>query len=457
MKALYQYLVLFVTVIMAFVLTGCTNDDDIGVSYSEYKDAVVGEWYAELGEKDGVQQRITFEFAQDGAFSVLSTYTSGLDFDYKKGGGSYTVSGNKLHENYVIYGEKGSTDYEIRSVGEYDMHLFLRSNQLEEVDYRIVETIQMKVGETQYVSVSNPNFHPDEYVSDDELIVKVDDTGTVQALRQGTAYILIRSSIGTAVIRVVVETDTYIDDFVKYMGEPISVATKAYGNLHGDSYNEDFNYYLRGYFLQDDKVEQVVFIHNTDGVVEGVTIRLRELSDIENIRHAFYRSYQFLNEKDGVQYYLATKLARKIRINVKESTGIIEYYYGSAKDPFAEADDYAKHLASMTAEEIAAENNVSVDMLKLLQDYFGSVDFDVNDVFPALSVHFNWEIGKIDMMALFPQKEVTFEDLDTWYGQNYISTGYDADSYMYMCLEPHMYVAFKKRNETSYYVLYNVQ
>ena len=45
MKKINKYVSLFVAVVIAFTLVGCTSDDDIGISYSDYQNSVVGEWY----------------------------------------------------------------------------------------------------------------------------------------------------------------------------------------------------------------------------------------------------------------------------------------------------------------------------------------------------------------------------------------------------------------------------
>ena len=457
MKKINKYVSLFVAVVIAFTLVGCTSDDDIGISYSDYQNFVVGEWYVEVGDNRDFKQRIVFEFTQDGYFCLLNTGVTVNNSYYDEGEGTYSVNGNKLNESFIINGVKNSAEYEIRSVNKYDMHLFLKANQQEETDYRIVETIQMKEGDTHNVSINDPDFYPDEYVSDDDLVAKVDNTGKIQAVRQGTAYILIHSSIGTAVIRVVVETESYIDDYVKYMGEHISAPTKAYGNIYHDAYYEEYGSNIRAFYLQEDKVDIVSFYYNKDQIVEGVVIGLRELTDIEKIRYAFCRSYEYIDTKDGIQNYSTIKNARKIFINFNESTGNIVYYYESTEEPFKEANDYVKHLASMSAAEIAAECGVAVEYLQLLQLVFGYVEFNVSDVFPQLHIIFDWDKGKISKMRLYPRKDITFESIDAWYRQNYILTGYDElGSYMYRSINPEMFIGIDQESDSSYYVFYDL-
>lgn len=442
MKSIYHYIGILLIALLSIPLVGCSDDDDIGSGYSEYRDAVVGEWYAGVSANIDFMERIVFEFGKDGSFFIVSNAVSSQNYEYEKGEGSYTVNGKILKETYTMYGMSGGGDYEIKSVGKYNMRLFLKSNQMEELDYRIVETINIKEGETTTATVNDPDFIPEAYTSDNELVATVDNSGTVHALRQGTAYVLIQSSIGTAVIRVVVESESFIDDFQKYMGEDMSVVTKAYGNLYVENSFSD-ELMQRHYYLLDDKVQQVIFRYNKDGIVQNIILNLYELSDVEKTKIAFYQKYEFEAEQGYTYIFNTKKNAREIRVYLEAPTGIIEYLYENENDPYVVINDIVKDLATKTASEAFSEIgwspsedewNMGLKFIPL-----------TIEVFSDIIIEFDPVSDKILKISLISREGVSFEDLDSWYGQHYIATGYDDEfSYRYMVPTPRMHISFEE-------------
>lgn len=452
-KSTYHHIGMLLIALLSIPLAGCSDDDDIGSGYSEYRDAVVGEWYAGLSANIDFMERIVFEFGKDGSFFVVSNAISSQNYQNEKGEGSYIVNGKMLKETYTMYGMSGSSEYEIKSVSKYNMLLFLKANQLEELDYRIVETIHIKEGNTNEASVNDPDFVPEAYYSDNELVATVDNSGNVHALRQGTAYILIKSSIGTAAIRVVVESETFIDDFQKYMGEDMSVVTKAYGNLYSENSFSD-ELMQRHYYLLDDKVKQVIFRYNKEGIVQKIVLSLCELSDVEKTKNAFYQEYEFEAEMSDTYIFSTIKNSREIRIFLEAPTGIIELFYENEEDPYVIINDIIKDLATKTASEAFSEIGLS---LSEDERNMGFVFIPLTlEVFSDMIIEFDPVSDKILQISLISREGVSFEDLDRWYGQHYIATGYeDESSDRYMVQTPRMYISFEEFMD-SYLISYTI-
>ncbi len=450
MNTNYQTMVKLFAVFAVILLISCNNDENIPQNHSESSEPVAGEWYMYQGISDNLQRRTYFELKRDGSYLVCKaevTREGAVDY----GSGSYTLNGKSMKLSYKMYETSKTDEYIIRSVGKYDMHLFLPSIQQEEIDYRIIETKYMKVGEIANALISDSEFIPDSYKSDDERVVEVDKGGTFHALRQGTAYILIHSSIGTAVVRVVVEADTYIENFVKYMGENIRIATNAYGvntYYEGPFGRDDLN--QRWYFLIDDLISELVFLYDQDGIINHIMLQLRYYQDVEQVKKAFYDHYLYEKEVGYLCLYSSEKTARKVQIKIDEETGIIHFYYASDYDPFAEVDNLVKKVAAMTITEFDSNYGITDEDrnqgFKIIYDVY-------NEVFTHMIVYFDFAKEKIIEIDLLTQDSVSMDDLDSWYGQHYIMT----KEHSYMNDTPRLHVRFDQNTDfgllvVSYYI-----
>ena len=75
MKSIYRYTEILLLLLLVMGLSGCSDDDDIGRSYSEYEDAVIGEWYPAIEYNDYYQERYTFEFGKDGSYRLWDLFS----------------------------------------------------------------------------------------------------------------------------------------------------------------------------------------------------------------------------------------------------------------------------------------------------------------------------------------------------------------------------------------------
>lgn len=417
---LTKYLAFVVSALLVLPLTGCSSDDDTGGS-AEYSVAeMVGEWFVEMDVDNNVDKEVvTFTLGNGGAYDVVVRYCSKNEGYKDEFNGTYTVSGNKLKTEYDLYGERFSSEYQIRKVGKYDMMLFLTAMQVEEIDHRIVDTWNLKVGQTDDVFVNDPEFFAEEYTSNDEKVAAVSSTGTVTALRQGTAYISATSSVGTAVTRVVVEDpNTYIDNFMNYFGESVDVATHAYGNLYDEQILKDNNnLMMRHYYLTDDKIHEVGFSYNENGIVEDIRVVIRDDATINTVLDTFANLYDFIAQSDNKYYFRTTKNARSVSVSFDMSRRFIQYEYESANDPFAVLDG----LIYNTATEIAAKIGHEITNEERQNGQFISVLS--NSTYDAIAVYFDGNTDVVSNYRLHFNSSVGYEEVYQWYSHHYLETG----------------------------------
>lgn len=419
MKILSHYKTIVLSVFSVVLLTACSDDDDIGSGY-HWDYSVVGEWYQDLGvQMDEMQEVCVSKYNSDGTFSGVIARATLNDWYYFPAEGTYRIEGNKFYETYSMFEEVVTDVYEVKSVGKYDMLLYNRLIESEDFSHRIVETFHLKVGETEELWVNDPDFFPMEYISSDDRIATISDTGVIEAVRAGTAYLSAVSSIGTAVVRVVVTNPvTGIDDFMAYFGEDISMATKAYGNMYKDlGLKDDSTLTMRIYNLTDEHIQEVGFIYNPSGVVEDIRFIVRDSALVDELLTTYDKIYDFRTVYQDIYYFQTKKYGRDVAVAVQTSYGLIELFYEQDSDPIAAVDK----LFYMTATEAAAalgheltESELSAGRFQVLSD---------NSIFWGITVSFNKDTQEVTSLYLYARDTVTYDDIDSWYAQHYVATG----------------------------------
>lgn len=419
MKVLSHFITIILSVLSVISLTACSDDDDIGGGY-HWDYSIEGEWFQDLGiQTDEMRQLCVSRFNSDGTFSGVVASATTRDFNYFSAEGTYRIEGNQLYENYTMFEEAVTDIYEIKSIGKYDMLLYNHVVEAEDLSHRIVETFHLKVGETEELWVNDPDFIIQEYSSSDDKIATISDTGMIEAVRAGTAYLSAVSSIGTAVVRVVVTNPvTGIDDFTAYFGEDISVATQAYGNLYK---NLDVKYdsalTMRHYNLIDDQIQEIGFIYDASGLVEDIKFIVRDSALVEKLVTTYDRLYEFRAVYEDIIYFQTKKSGRAVDIAVDTAYGLVELFYEQENDPFAAADK----LFYMTATEAAAALGHELTESELTSGRFSVLP--TSGIFWGITVSFNKETLEVTSLYLYCNDSVTYEDVDTWYAQHYTATG----------------------------------
>lgn len=419
MKGLLYYIAIVLSVLSVISLTACSDDDDIDTVY-HWDYSVVGEWYQDIGvQTDEMQQICVSKFNDDGTFSGLIASATIRDWYYFPAEGTYRIEGNQFYETYTMFDETVTDVYEVKSVGKYDMLLYNRLGESEDFSHRIVETFHLKVGETEELWVNDPDFIPMEYYSNDDRIATISETGTIEAVRAGTAYLSAVSSIGTAVVRVVVTNPvTSIDDFMAYFGEDISVATNAYGNMYKDlSLKDDTTLTMRLYNLIDDHVQEVGFIYDPSGIVEDIRFIVRDSALVDELLMTYDKIYDYRAVYKDIFYFQAKKYGRDVAVAVQTSYGLVELFYEQETDPIAAVDKLFYMTATEAAEALGhelTENELSAGRFSVALD---------NSIFWGITVSFNKETLEVTSLYLYARDNVTYNDIDSWYAQHYTATG----------------------------------
>lgn len=418
MKALLHYLAIALSVLAVVSLTACSDNDDIGGGY-QWDYPVVGEWYQDLGiQTDEIQQVCVSKYDSDGSMSGFIATAMTMDWNYTVAEGTYRIEGKKLYENLLLDGsEKDTYDYDIKSVGKYDMILYNNITVSDVIYHRIVDTYYLEVGETDMLGVNDPDFIPMEYTSNDDLVATVSSGGTIEAVRAGTAYLSAISSSGTAVVRVVVTNPiTGIDDFLAYFDEDISVATNAYGDMYEDlELKDESSLTMRHYNLIDDRVQEIGFVYDDSGIVEDIRFVLRDPSLVDDLITAFYKRYEYKTEKKDYLYFQTKRSAKEVLISINTSYGLVEFF--CEDNPIAAADN----LFYMTATEATAALGHELTESERTLGRFNV--FPDSGIFWGISVSFNKETLEITSLYLYGNESLTYDEVYNWYAQHYTATG----------------------------------
>lgn len=443
MKKLRQLLGLITTSMMLVPITSCSDDDDINNDYG-YNESIVGEWFTDYGiEPKGMKQVFTYDFKADGSFTASAIQIIPVNNWPEIYDGNYTIAGKRLRLQYEENGEKQSLTSEILTLNKYDFIVLNRSVMSEEVNHRIIETKYMKVGESDNILILNNDFIPESYSSNDELVATVSNTGVIKAIRQGTAYISIKSSIGTAVVRIdVIDPDTYVDNYLKFFADNLSSATKAYGDFFADEKEFEEGVNVRNFPIIDNKVRIVSFYYDSSNIVNTIFVNLMDGVDYYEILKAYDKQYDFLYNIEDSYFFRAKKYGRKITIDVNVSQNYIYYKFYDDTDPMAIADSFI----SMTTSEVAKLLGYTIT------EEEGSFIVPFNHpYFYGVKVYYTGE--KITSIV-FLSKQQYRDDIYGWYSQNYTTTGRDVPTFIKM--NPVIYITIEESPDGDLYVWYNL-
>lgn len=282
--------------------------------------SIIGEWFEDLGG-NGIVSFGTYRYKEDGTEDVYEVSAEKdadncYIFDYK---GKYTLEGKKFTQ-WLTHPVLGNETYEseLKSLTKYELTYYYDELRITSSQYRIIDTYNMQIDETKSISISDNDFVPQSYYSNHERVATVNNKGVITANEAGTAFIVVSSSIGKAVIRVVVtDKDNLICDFSKYLGGNIDEIVKRYGNEYLDvktDDNPDPNSpptTSKHYNLYDDFFFNVNFFYDEKSrEVKVVSPTLRPEVDLNKVKEYLSKKFEFLKEE------------------ISEVTGNVVYHFG---------------------------------------------------------------------------------------------------------------------------------
>lgn len=436
MKNIYSFLCKSFVLTAIVLLASCSKGDDDNTGGSgggetpqpgtpDYASLIVGEWFVNQDTGSSFTSGFTL-FNSDGTFSSSMIQASLDASDYSSWSGTYNVTGNIFTQEYIsaIDGRYVSGTYEIKRITKYDMELYYTALGMYEQSHKIVDTYQMKVGETKDVKINDPDFTPITYSSYDKKVATVSTSGTITAVKRGVSYIQVSSSLGIAVVRVVVtDPDNFLDDMVPYLGEDIAVASAIYGTAYVEQDQGDGRI-MRHYFLVDELMRQVGFYYDTSSkLVSSIIVAFRNSVEISKIKASFDKKYEFLgNADDGDEVYTTTKNDVIVYIRINHDLGTVMYWLDEY-NPYQDMDEALKNISTYLATDVARIWGYTITEKDFGRGYY-FLDFG-NSIYDNIAIMFNKETYVIEYIWAFAKAGVTRSDVEKWYQQNYIKTSSD--------------------------------
>ena len=427
MNNIYKKGVCLLTAGLAFfLLTACSSDND---SYDVpgmgniTRDMIVGEWYEPNGEgsygignykADGSMTSTTINATKN----IWSYSTNNGYWDFSDG--VLTVVTNGDNAGLLNTNTKGIsriiklTKYEIQD-SDLDMDLISGG-------YRIVDTYQMNVGESRQAIVNDSEFVPQEYSTVNYHVASVDNEGNIEARHLGTTYILIKSSIGTAVIRVVVnDSANDFDDALQILGMPLKSVTKEYGKLYIER-THDNDTTVRVYNLADEKVMQMKLITDTAGYVYRIEQSLSNNITPDVVRASFNRKYKYHSTSDGIDWYTTQWQFRMVGVGYVEEEHKAILYFIEGKNDLEAYDDFFNQVMNMNATIGLVAYSLGYTMTS--QDYYNKAfEMEADYPFTKLVVWAN-EQWYVDKARLYFDDYITFQDIEFFLKRFYLPTPY---------------------------------
>ena len=306
---LNKYRIISVSFIAALSLTSCSDSD----STIEDMD-ISGEWLQDASYDNKVVSAI--QMYRNGTYKAENVRMDIEDRVFETQSGSYTISGNSLTRDITssIYG-KALDEITIKQVTDYSLTLYTKAASSTEVLYRIVDTYNMKVGETRIVIIADSDFKPTSYQSNYNYVASVDNSGIITAEKRGTAYIIVSSSSSEkAVIRVkVTDSDNAIDNYYFYLGAKTSAIKDVLGTPHYDFNPTDDDPFI-SYWLFDDYFSAVTFNYkksarvswygyNVADVVYHILVDVKENVNNNTISQSLNSYFQYLGNDGTTEIY----------------------------------------------------------------------------------------------------------------------------------------------------------
>lgn len=448
-----------VVLFVAIFVTGCSNNDDSIIEpppYQNEEPTIFGEWFEDASEGK-TQIYLTNNYKEDGTSKVWFGYASASNsilYDYDA---TYSYDNNIVIEKYVdpISGDNITEEYKVNGLTKYTLTLYYAPQETTSTQHRIVDTYNLSVGDTKSFIINDPNFVASEYYSTNSGVATVDNSGNIVAVKRGFSFVCAKSSIGTAVIRVIVtDSENVIDDFSSFLGKPIEEVEKVYGNNYyefaGDVQTE------RVYALMDEKIADVDFMYM--GKVYNIVVDLRDGVDSNSIIDSFKKKYNLQSESSVSARFNTEIDGQKYAIFYYIKDGKIKYMTDMTPEPeegnysSASFEEYNNLITLGTVTNVANQLGYQLTDEDMEDGFFNKTVS--NEVFDRVSVSFDEDPESDDYLqvssvSLRAKSGVTQEDIEYWYKNNYTATGDEKNPYS-SSTSPVYYVSFKKNGSRIY-------
>ena len=400
---------LSVSFVLMTLLTvaSCSNDDD-PVPQPATDSSIVGEWFYDMNSSKLKSYSIE-EYTSSGTINQTFLYcypNAGHNLLNKKSG-TYTITGKTLTTQLP---ETGKSDVKIYYLDEYTLVQEVISDGSQETYYKIVSTLDVKVGESVRFEYDNDNFQSFVYYkSCDENIVKVDNNGSITGVKRGTAYVVARSAVGAVVARVnVTDPERTIDEFDHLLGlSKNEVLNKFDENFMQDlRTGAEYVYYpgdgeIKGIYFRfsHDKLSSVMVEYWEVSTLETATSFLQGKFDRVGKEDNGFNSFQ--GENENCKFYVYTDRS-SLCLGYEMQQNDFDKYDSHINDT---ADEYA----AMFGKELTPEDD-------------GYSTFYINgELYYGVSMIYDEDTRLIQMLSYTCQEGVTVEQME-----EYVKAAYDS-------------------------------
>ena len=279
----------------------CTHRQECDVCHKDpcvCEKPITGSWYIESENEE-------IRYAENGIY--YGRYANYERCAYNEGRWEYDAKNKRLTYRYSLLGQTQFVDWTVKNLTAYGFTITSDKNGSHVLE-KIVESYEMKVGETRIIQFGkdNADFQHASYSSNNERIATVTADGTITAQgEKGITYITVSSGLTNVWVKVTVG-DNCADmwyDYVGLIGLDYSNMRKALSRL-GDPYSGEDGYSF-GFIHQVHEVADVtkVFICPECGIVTQIQLLIKEsVPEAEILSYMNSRYYKFVENGPYVFY-----------------------------------------------------------------------------------------------------------------------------------------------------------
>ena len=271
---------------IVFVLLACNNDESVkSLNLEDPAFGVVGRWYAENNSDNPILNMYgEYVFTADGTI-YIDEYRRINGYRRNELVGTYTVNNNNITTGFGL-NEGGQSTYPLKVT---DGLTFSASFRRFGGDYEL--TFQRIIGEIILMTDSTKNVTKEiqqiieaytskpveikSYSMNDDAIASVNNDGLLLAKLMGVTYLMVETSIGTAVVKVSVSAKENLwNDFSLGIGKNFNDIEKLYGKHYAFKNDSLIRYYYDNPYV--DSVE--IFKH--DDITDSIVVSFQ--ADVNN-------------------------------------------------------------------------------------------------------------------------------------------------------------------------------
>lgn len=210
-------------------LTACENDDDENNNGSV--ENVCGEWFC-YDEETGLFA-MDMNLTENLSYSCVTYINPTTDMkmqDKQSGGWMFVTSTNSIRVSALseITGMQETFDFAFVKSDDYKLVLRNKSNNGNDVYYKVVNTYDAIAGEEITADLSKISFGATEYLSVNSNIATVDNNGVITAKGVGTTFIIAKDSKDNKVA-IKIEVASYVERHASEINSSIETIYNTYG------------------------------------------------------------------------------------------------------------------------------------------------------------------------------------------------------------------------------------